>query len=80
MSDPIISKSSARCPLSVHVRPYRRPPVLNPLTEVLGHIATNRNTVERRINKVKAWRGLATRYNKTSESYMAGLQLRGAII
>jgi transposase len=40
----------------------------------------DRNTVERCINKIKAWRGLATRYDKTPESYMAGLQLRGSII
>lgn len=39
-----------------------------------------RNTVERCINKIRAWRGLATRYDKTPESYMAGLQLRGSII
>lgn len=38
------------------------------------------NTVERCINKVKAWRGLATRYDKTPNSYMAGLQLRGSLI
>ncbi|WP_344662494.1 IS5 family transposase, partial [Catenulispora subtropica] len=40
----------------------------------------DRNTVERCINKIKAWRGLATRYDKTPDSYMAGLQLRGSII
>jgi transposase len=40
----------------------------------------DRNTVERCINKIKAWRGLATRYDKTPESYLAGLQLRGSII
>ncbi len=40
----------------------------------------DRNTVERCINKIRAWRGLATRYDKTPESYMAGLQLRGSII
>jgi transposase len=39
-----------------------------------------RNTVERCINKIKAWRGLATRYDKTPESYLAGLHLRGALI
>ena len=39
-----------------------------------------RNTVERCINKIKAWRGLATRYDKTPDSYMAGLQLRGSLI
>jgi len=40
----------------------------------------NRNTVERCINKFKEWRGLATRYDKTPDSYLAGLQLRGGIL
>ncbi|MFI9630489.1 IS5 family transposase [Streptomyces sp. NPDC052042] len=40
----------------------------------------DRNSVERCINKIKAWRGLATRYDKTPESYLAGLHLRGAVI
>ena len=40
----------------------------------------DRNTVERAINRLKDWRGLATRYDKTPESYLAGLHLRGAII
>lgn len=40
----------------------------------------DRNTVERCINKIKAWRGLATRYGETPESYLAGLHLRGAVI
>lgn len=40
----------------------------------------DRNTVERLINKLKAWRGIATRYDKTPESYLAGLHLRGAVI
>jgi len=39
-----------------------------------------RNTVERCINRIRAWRGLATRYDKTPDSYMAGLQLRSSII
>ncbi len=39
-----------------------------------------RNTVERLINKLKAWRGNATRYDKTPESYLAGLHLRAATI
>jgi transposase len=39
-----------------------------------------RNSVERCINKIKEWRGLATRYDKTPESYLAGLHLRGAVI
>ena len=40
----------------------------------------DRNSVERLINKLKAWRGIATRYDKTPASYLAGLQLRGAMI
>ena len=39
-----------------------------------------RNTVERLINKLKAWRGIATRYDKSPESYLAGLHLRAAMI
>ena len=40
----------------------------------------DRNTVERCINKIKEWRGLATRYDKTPESFEAGLHLRGSIM
>ena len=40
----------------------------------------DRNTVERCINKIKDWRGIATRYDKTPESYEAGLHLRGSMI
>lgn len=40
----------------------------------------DRNTVERCINKLKSWRAIATRYDKTPESYSAGLHLRGAVI
>jgi transposase len=39
-----------------------------------------RNAVERLINKLKAWRGIATRYDKTPESYLAGLHLRASMI
>jgi transposase len=49
----------------------------------VGHDAAlyqERNTVERAINRFKQWRGLATRYDKTPESYEAGLHLRGAVI
>ena len=40
----------------------------------------DRNTVERCINKIKEWRGLATRYDTTPVGYLAGLHLRGAVI
>ena len=39
-----------------------------------------RNTVERCFQKIKTWRGLATRYDKSPESYEAGLYLRGSIM
>jgi len=39
-----------------------------------------RNTAERCINRIKEWRGLAFRSDKTPESYLAGLHLRGAIL
>lgn len=39
-----------------------------------------RNTVERLINKLKTWRGIATRYDKTPESHLAGLHLRAPMI
>lgn len=32
-----------------------------------------RNTVERCINKLKQWRGLATRYDKTATTYLAAV-------
>lgn len=32
-----------------------------------------RNTVERLINQLKVWRGIAIRYDKTPEGYQAGL-------
>lgn len=39
-----------------------------------------RNTVERLINRLKDWRGIATRCDKTPESYLAGLHLRASMI
>ncbi|ROR38164.1 transposase [Kitasatospora cineracea] len=49
----------------------------------VGHdteLYKERNTVERLINRLKAWRGIATRFDKTSESYLAGLHLRASMI
>ena len=31
------------------------------------------------ISRIKDWRGLATRYDKTPESYEAALHLRGSV-
>ncbi|GAA0397805.1 hypothetical protein GCM10009530_56850 [Microbispora corallina] len=39
-----------------------------------------RNTVERLINKRKAWLGITTRSDKAPASYLAGLHLRAAMI
>lgn len=49
----------------------------------VGHDAElykERNTVERLINRLKAWRGIATRFDKKPESYLAGLHLRASMI
>ena len=39
-----------------------------------------RNSVERTINKMKDWRGLAVRYDKKPESYQAGLELCAGLL
>nr|BFD89722.1 transposase [Kitasatospora sp. Xyl93] len=39
-----------------------------------------RNTVERCINRLKNWRGLATRYEKTATVFQAGLHIAGIFI
>ncbi len=36
-----------------------------------------RNTAERCINRLKQWRGIATRYEKTATIYLAGLHIAG---
>lgn len=46
-----------------------RPPVFDKV------VYKQRNKVERCINKIKQWRGLATRYDKTATIYLAGLHL-----
>lgn len=62
---PVLDKIKVRGPVG---RPRTRPDA------VAGDKA------ERLINKLKAWRGIATRYDKTPQSYLAGLHLRGAVI
>ncbi|AYV25383.1 Transposase DDE domain protein [Streptomyces sp. ADI95-16] len=39
-----------------------------------------RNTVERCINRLKQWRGIATRYEKTATIYLAGLYVAGIFL
>ncbi|MEU6935215.1 IS5 family transposase [Streptomyces rubiginosohelvolus] len=39
-----------------------------------------RNTVERCINRLKQWRGIATRYEKTATIYLAGLHVAGILL
>lgn len=36
-----------------------------------------RNTVERCINRLKQWRGIATRHEKTATVHLAGLHIAG---
>jgi transposase len=40
----------------------------------------NRNVVERCIYRLKLWRGVATRNDKTARSYLAGLTLTAALL
>ena len=39
------------------------------------HAYKQRNTVERCINRLKQWRGFATRYDKTARVYQAALHI-----
>ena len=41
---------------------------------------TGRNVVERCFNKLKQWRGIATRYDQTARSYLAGPTLAAALL
>lgn len=43
-------------------------------------IYKGRNVVERCFNKLKNWRGIATRYDKTARSYLGGVTLAAALI
>jgi putative transposase len=40
----------------------------------------NRNTVERGFNRLKQWRGIATRYDKYALTYLGGVTLAAIII
>jgi transposase len=40
----------------------------------------DRNVVERCFNKLKNWRGIATRYDKTARSYLGGVTLAATLI
>jgi transposase len=39
-----------------------------------------RNVVERCFNRLKQWRGIATRYDKTAESYQAAITLASLLM
>ena len=47
-----------------------RPPAFDPV------IYKRRNVVERSFNRIKDWRGLATRYDKLAITYRGGVVLR----
>jgi transposase len=40
----------------------------------------DRNTVERLVSKLKAWRGIAARYDKNPGSYLAGPRLCASLV
>ncbi|TDC05843.1 IS5 family transposase [Nonomuraea longispora] len=43
-------------------------------------LSKERNTVERCVNRIKEWRGLAFRFDNTPDSYLAGLHPPGAVL
>lgn len=47
-----------------------------PVTHALG-LYRDRDTVERAINRMKDWRGIATRYDESPDSYLAGSTCAG---
>ncbi len=51
-----------------------RPPAFDRETD------KQRNTVERCINRLKQWRGIATRYDKTATIYLARLHIPGIFL
>ncbi|MFJ6068569.1 IS5 family transposase [Streptomyces tendae] len=51
-----------------------RPPAFD------GEAYKQRNTVERCINRLKQWRGITTRYEKTATIYLAGLHVAGIFL
>ncbi|ANS70573.1 transposase IS4 protein [Streptomyces lincolnensis] len=55
-----------------------RPPVGRPRTRPTGHNADLYK--ERNINRLKDWRGIATRFDKKPEGYFACLHLRASMI
>nr|WP_237773161.1 IS5 family transposase [Streptomyces luteocolor] len=57
-----------------HGQTGRRPPAFDRQTY------KQRNTVERCINRLKQWRGIATRYEKTATIYLAGLHIAGIFL
>ncbi|MYW29413.1 transposase [Streptomyces sp. SID2119] len=54
--------------------PRSRPPAFD--REIYKH----RNVVERCFNRLKQWRGTATRYDKTAESYEAAATLASLLM
>ncbi len=44
------------------------------------HFYKRRNVVERCFNRLKQWRGIATRYDKTAESYQAAITLAALLM
>jgi transposase len=45
-----------------------------------AEVYQGRNVGERCFNKLKNWRGIATRYDKTARSYLGGLTLAAALV
>lgn len=51
-----------------------RPPIFN------TQLYRDRNVVERAFNRLKGWRGIATRYDKHARNYRAGVVLASVVL
>lgn len=61
-------------PQTASRQPGRRPPAFD------REAYKQRNTVERRINRLGQWRGIATRHEKTATNCPAGLHIAGVFL
>ena len=79
---PGVPRSAPRLRMSQHSEPIHRTVILTRRNEdTLSYpswIYTNRNQVEKLLAKLKEWRAVATRYEKTARSFMGIFYLAAA--
>lgn len=75
-----LRKRGIRAVIPVPADQARPPPAGRQATGFDREADKQRNTVERCINRLKQWRGIATRYEKTATVYLAGLHVAGIFL